>query len=58
LEELLKIAVQAMGSYERESFEQARSVFAPIKAISAGAEAFDKGADSVSGTLFVLIENE
>jgi hypothetical protein len=55
---LLGIVEEAMDASERESFEQARSLLAPIKAISAGAEPIDTSKDFASGTFFVLIESE
>jgi hypothetical protein len=58
LEGLLQIAGEAMGPKERASFEEARSLLDPIKAISAAIESLDKSEDSVSGTFFVLIESE
>lgn len=58
LEGLLKIVGEAMGPKERASFEEARSILDPIRAISAAVESLDKSEDSVSGTFFVLIENE
>jgi len=58
LEGLLKIVGEAMSPWDRESFDQALPFFAPIKAISAAIETFDKDKDSASGTLFILIESE
>jgi hypothetical protein len=58
LEGVLKIVVESMGERDRESFEETRPLLAPVKAISAAAEAVDKDKDSVSGTFFMLIENE
>jgi len=55
---LLKIMVESMSDRDRESFEEARPLLAPIKAISAAAEAVDKDKDSASGTFFILIESE
>lgn len=58
LEDLLGIVVETMKPAERESFDQARPLLEPIKAISAAAEPFDKGQDSMSGTFFILIGDE
>jgi hypothetical protein len=59
VEGLLKIVVEAMGPWERESFDkEGRALLEPIKAISAAAEPLDKNKDSMSGTLFILIESE
>ncbi len=58
MEGLFDVVVEAMGPADRASFEEARSIFGPIKAISAGAQAFDKDANAMSGTLFILIESE
>jgi hypothetical protein len=58
LDGLLRIVEEAMDTSERESFEQARSLLAPIKAMGAGAEPIDPSKDSASGTLFILIESE
>jgi hypothetical protein len=58
MEALLDIVAETMGPAERESFDQARPVLAPIRAISAAAEPFGANNDSVSGTLFILIESE
>jgi hypothetical protein len=55
---LLKILVESMSDRDRESFEEARPLLAPIKAISAAAEAVDKDKDSASGTFFIFMGSE
>jgi hypothetical protein len=58
LEGLLEIADEAMSPNERASFDEARSILGPVKAMSAAMEALDKSKDFASGTFFVLIEDE
>jgi hypothetical protein len=55
---LFDIIGEAMSPWERESFEEARPILEPIKAISAAAEPYNKDKNSASGTLFILIESE
>jgi hypothetical protein len=59
VEGLLKMVVEAMDPWDRDSFEeQGRAFLDPIKAISAAVEPFDKDKGHVSGTFFILIESE
>lgn len=58
LEKLFDVMAETMSPWERESFDQNRPLLAPIKAISAASEPYDKDKGWISGTLFVLIESE
>jgi len=58
LDGLLQIVVESMGDQDRESFEEARPLLAPIKAISAATESYSEDKAVVAGTFFIMIEGE
>jgi hypothetical protein len=58
VDQWLEVMPQAMGPAESESFDEARPLLEPIKAMSAATEPFDTSKDAMSGTFFILIESE
>jgi hypothetical protein len=58
LEKLFDVMAETMSPWEREDFDQNRPLFAPIKALSAASEPYDRDKGWNLGTFFVLIESE
>jgi hypothetical protein len=58
MDQWLEVMPQAMDPAESESFDEARPLLEPIKAMSAATEPFDTSKDAMSGMFFILIKSE